>query len=107
MAIRGVSSKGAHKVGTDIRTANAGKQSGVDNVQRNQGAGADKVSLTDSVTQIKALESQIASLPVVNATHVSQVQHLLATGSYDFEPIDAADSMLEQEKAFSMSQSAE
>ena len=107
MAIRGVSSKGAHKVGSELLTTSTGKQSDTDNVQRNQGPGADKVSLTDSVTQIKVLETQIASLPVVNATHVSQVQHLLATGSYDFEPIDAADNMLEQEKAFAINQPAE
>lgn len=103
MAIRSVSSKGAQKVGTDIRTANAGKQTGADTVQGSQGPGADKVSLTDSATQIRALETQISSLPIVNASHVSQVQHLLATGNYDFEPIDAADNMLEQEKAFAMS----
>lgn len=102
MAIRGVSSKGVPKAGTDIRTANIGKQSGADSTQRSQGSGADKVSLTGSATQLQALETQIAGLPVVNATHVAEVQHLLATGSYEYEPIDAAESMLEQEKAFAM-----
>jgi negative regulator of flagellin synthesis FlgM len=63
-------------------------------------AGDDTVSFTGSATQLQRLEAQIASLPIADAERVSNVQRSLATGSYQFEPEDAADNLLTQEREF-------
>lgn len=64
--------------------------------------GADRVSLTDSATQLQALESRIAALPVVDSQRVTDVQRALATGSFQIEPAQAADNLLTQEREFAM-----
>ena len=58
------------------------------------------MSLTGSAAKLQELETHIASLPIVDATHIADVQRALATGSYHFEPIDAAESLIAQEKEF-------
>jgi negative regulator of flagellin synthesis FlgM len=61
---------------------------------------SDTMSLTGSASKLQELEAHIASLPIVDATHIADVQRALATGSYQFEPIDAAESLIAQEKEF-------
>ncbi|MCP4995490.1 MAG: flagellar biosynthesis anti-sigma factor FlgM [Gammaproteobacteria bacterium] len=61
--------------------------------------GGDHVSLTDTASQLQQLETQIASLPVVDSATVSDIQRSLATGEFSFEPEDAAENLLEQERA--------
>lgn len=58
----------------------------------------DQVSLTSSATQLKALERQVAELPVVDVKRVSNVQRSVATGSFSFAPVEAADNLLTQER---------
>jgi len=60
----------------------------------------DTMSLTGSASKMQELEAHIASLPIVDATHIADVQRALATGSYQFEPIDAAENIIAQEKEF-------
>jgi negative regulator of flagellin synthesis FlgM len=74
-----------------------------------QGAGAtagkssqDQVSITDSAAQLKQLEARVAELPVVDVQRVSDVQRSVATGSFSFEPANAADNLVDQEKSFAM-----
>ncbi|WP_428603388.1 flagellar biosynthesis anti-sigma factor FlgM [Sedimenticola sp.] len=61
----------------------------------------DTVSLTISATRLQELEAQIANLPIADAQHVSDVQRSLATGTFAFEPEDAAENLLAQERDFS------
>jgi flagellar biosynthesis anti-sigma factor FlgM len=65
-------------------------------------AGRDQFSLTSSATQLKALEEQIAAQPSVDTQRVSGVQRAVLSGSFQFEPVVAADNMLSQEKEFAM-----
>ena len=58
----------------------------------------DRVSLTSSATRLQDLAAQVSRLPVVDATMVNEVQRALATGSFQFEPAQAADNLLTQEK---------
>jgi negative regulator of flagellin synthesis FlgM len=66
---------------------------------RVSGGGADKLSLTSEATQLKALEEQIAELPVVDTQRVTAVQRSLATGSFQINPAQVADKMLRFEAA--------
>ena len=54
----------------------------------------DTLSLTSSATQMQELESQIASLPVVDTQRVEGVQQSLATGSFQVQPYETADKLL-------------
>ncbi len=63
--------------------------------------GSDRVSLTDSAMQLRALEDRIAELPVVDVQRVSDVQRALATGTLELSEADAANNLLEMEKSFS------
>ncbi len=60
----------------------------------------DTMNLTGSASKMQALEAHIASLPIMDASHIADIQRALATGSYQFEPIDAAESLIAQEKEF-------
>ena len=62
------------------------------------GDSGDRVSLTSSATRLQDLAAQVARMPVVDATLVNEVQRSLATGSFQFEPAQAADNLLTQEK---------
>lgn len=66
---------------------------------RLSGGSTDKLSLTSEATQLKALEDQIAELPVVDTQRVSAVQRSLATGSFQIDPAQVADKMLRFEAA--------
>lgn len=65
------------------------------------GGSGDKLSLTSEATQLKALEDQIAELPVVDTQRVTAVQRSLATGSFQIDPAQVADKMLRFEAAMS------
>lgn len=55
---------------------------------------ADKLSLTSEAAQIRAMESQIAELPVVDTQRVEAVQQALATGNFQVDPAKVAEKML-------------
>ena len=67
----------------------------------------DQVSLTSSATQLKTLESQVAQLPMVDVQRVSDVQRSVATGSFSFEPVEAADNLLTQERELASLETSE
>lgn len=67
------------------------------------GGGGDMVSLTVSATRLQELQAQIASLPVTDANHIADVQRALASGNFSFEPEEAAENLLTQEREFSRS----
>lgn len=96
---------------SDRTIRNAGEKSQVASAdaaqQRNPAAGRmssadDQVSLTSSATHLKALEQQVALLPVVDVQRVSAVQRSVATGSFSFEPVEAADNLLVQERELAL-----
>ena len=64
----------------------------------------DQVSLTAQASQLQALESQIATLPVVDTQRVQDVQRTLATGSFQMEPLQVADKVLSFEAGLSGAQ---
>jgi len=69
------------------------------------GQGDDKVSLTSSATQLQQLTQQVSQLPVVDVERVTEVQRSVATGSFEFEPMVAADNMLTQERELAVLES--
>jgi len=68
------------------------------------GGGDDTVSLTVSATRLQELQAQIASLPVTDANHIADVQRSLASGNFSFEPEEAAENLLTQERDFARSE---
>ncbi len=92
--------------GQPIGSAGPGKSKKTKDGQSSTGAtgsageSSDTMSLTGSASKLQELEAHIASLPIMDATHIADIQRALATGSYQFEPIDAAGSLIAQEKEF-------
>ncbi|MCW8881485.1 MAG: flagellar biosynthesis anti-sigma factor FlgM [Sedimenticola sp.] len=68
--------------------------------EKNSGSSSDKVSITISATRLQELEAQIASLPIADAQHISDIQRSLASGNFVFEPEEAAENLLTQEREF-------
>ncbi len=58
------------------------------------GSPSSQVNLSSTASQLQALESQIANLPVVDTQRVQEVQRTLATGSFEVEPARVADKVL-------------
>ncbi len=58
----------------------------------------DSFSLTDSATKLQALATQVAQLPMVDMEIVDETQNAINTGSFEFEPVDAAENLLTQEQ---------
>lgn len=61
---------------------------------RTGGSGADQVQLSNTASQLQALEASIANLPVVDTRRVQDVQQALATGSHQVHPAEVADKLL-------------
>jgi flagellar biosynthesis anti-sigma factor FlgM len=62
------------------------------------GGPQDTVSLTNSATRLRSLESAINALPVVDPQRVEGVQRQLATGSFTVNTLSAAGKILEMER---------
>lgn len=89
------------EVGDSRRTTEqAGKESAAASPSRS-GSSNDKLSLTSTAVQLKALEDQIAELPVVDTQRVQEVQRSLATGSFQIDPAQVADKLLSFEAGLS------
>ena len=63
------------------------------------GVTGDTVSLTGTASQLRALEQQIASLPVVDVQRVESIKQDIAAGSYQIDPPRVADKMIQIESA--------
>ncbi len=61
---------------------------------------SDKVSLT-AAAKVEELTSLIDDMPIVDASHVSDIQQQLGTGSYEADEKNAAENLLEIEKQLS------
>ena len=61
---------------------------------KSTGGGNDQVRLSNQAAQLQALEAEIANLPVVDTQRVQDVQQTIATGSFQIDPVQVADKML-------------
>lgn len=88
------------------QSAEKPQSSGTASAGRTEGGagGSDTVSLTISATRLQDLQAQIASLPVADAKHIADVQRSLASGHFSFEPEEAAENLLTQEREFARSE---
>jgi len=71
-------------------------------VQGNTATGSssvDTVSLTGTASQLRALEQQIAALPVVDVQRVESIKQDISNGSYEINPPRVADKMIQMETA--------
>ncbi len=57
-------------------------------------SGGDQLKLSDQAAQLKAMEAEIANLPVVDTQRVQDVQRTLATSSLQVEPAQVAHKLL-------------
>ena len=58
----------------------------------------DSINLTDSATRIKALEEQVARLPIVDTKKIEQIQNSINDGTYEINPERIAEKMIRFEK---------
>ena len=54
----------------------------------------DTISLTSTAAQLRALEQQLTSQPVVDVERVNKVRNELNSGSFDFNPDRVAQKMI-------------
>lgn len=59
---------------------------------------ADTLSLTDSAARLRGLEARMADQPVVDSQRVESTQRLLATGSFQVNPVSTSDKIMEMER---------
>ncbi|TVO75271.1 MAG: flagellar biosynthesis anti-sigma factor FlgM [Sedimenticola selenatireducens] len=86
--------------GGQTKAAERPQSNSADPIGKSSGGSNDTVSITVSATRLRELEAQIASLPIADAQHISDIQRSLASGNFAFEPEDAAENLLTQEREF-------
>jgi len=89
------------------QTKNAGEQKNVvnlDKITKNSTQSSEKatlspdsVNLTASATRIKALEEQVARLPIVDTNKIEQIKSSIDEGSYEVNPERIATKMIQLE----------
>jgi negative regulator of flagellin synthesis FlgM len=57
-------------------------------------SGADQLKLSNQAAQLKAMEAEIANLPVVDTQRVQDVQRTLATNTLQVEPAQVVHKLL-------------
>ncbi len=58
----------------------------------------DSVSLTDMAQRIKAMEEQVARLPIIDTQKVEQVRTAINNGTYEFNSERIAEKMIKFER---------
>lgn len=58
----------------------------------------DTVSLTDTATQLQSLQQTLADAPVVDNDRVSALKAAIAEGSYNVDPAELANNMINFEQ---------
>lgn len=61
------------------------------------GSGSDTVTFTDTATQLRALEKQLASQPVVDKARVDAIKQDIAAGTFRVDAERVAEKMLNLE----------
>ena len=62
-------------------------------------AATDTVSLTGTASQLRSLEQQLSSLPVVDIQRVDAVKREISNGTFEIDPPTIADKMIQIESA--------
>ena len=78
--------------------ASATKGKGAGKAAPSAGGGADSLTLTESSTRIRSLESQLASVDVTDVGKVESVKAALADGSFAVDAEVVADRLIEHTK---------
>ena len=60
---------------------------------------SDTVSLTGTASQLRSLEQQLSSLPVVDIQRVDAVKREISNGTFEIDPPKIADKMIQIESA--------
>ena len=63
----------------------------------NRSVKQDSVSLTGSATRIKALEEQVARLPIVDTQKVEEIRNAINNGTFEFNSDRIAEKMIQFE----------
>lgn len=86
-------------LGENRKPAGDSGKAATENTSSASASSNDKLSLTSSAQQLRALEEQVAELPVVDTQRVQEVQRAIATGSFQIDPAKVADKLLQFEAA--------
>lgn len=76
----------------------ATKSKAADKTTKPDAGGADSLTLTESSGRIRALESQIASLDIADASKIESVRAALADGSFSVDAEVVADRLIDHTK---------
>ena len=76
----------------------ASKGKGASKTATPAGGGGDSLTLTESSTRVRALESQLASVEVTDAGKVEAVKAALADGSFSVDAEVVADRLIDHTK---------
>ena len=98
--ISGINSSRAQQSGERAVTGSKKESSDSKASTSTSSTGADKVSLTDTASRLKALEHQLAQQPEIDRTRVNDVQDAISNGSYKIDPERVADKMINFEASF-------
>lgn len=58
----------------------------------------DSVSLTDTISVLKQAQEHLASVPIINAEHVSMIADAVNNGNYEIDSEEVADKIIESEQ---------
>ncbi len=92
-----------------LATHVSGQGAAVDNAQNNDGkadsqpartaGSSDRVSLTGQARQLRELETQLASQPVVDSQRVAAIRSAIENGTFAVNPQRIAEKMISLEQA--------
>ncbi len=60
-------------------------------------AATDTVTLTSAASQLRSLEQQLTSLPIVDIQRVDAIKRDIANGAYEIQPTRIAEKMIQME----------
>jgi len=102
MAINSISNGSGNRpvtVGESQKSTNVGRPAQAGNDSSTHGVQSDSVSLTGTAAQLRSLEQQLASLPVVDVQRVDSVKREISNGTFEIDPPKIADKMIQIETA--------
>lgn len=80
----------------NINSRDNNKQEQTSGVQATA-AGTDKVSLTETATQLQSVKQTLADAPIVNSERVSELRAAVADGSYTVDATELAQNIIDFE----------
>jgi negative regulator of flagellin synthesis FlgM len=96
-SITGNSTNQSQRAAEDSQVQVARSEPTVEQQETGRPSSVDTVSLTDTAARLRELENTLATLPVVDAQRVEDIQKSIADGSFDVDPEKIAVKILEFE----------